>query len=214
MTLRDRKSNFRWVTVTVYGPMNHDLSVAFLKELGDICGQIVLPIVIGGDFNLIREITDKNSDNIDFHLIEQFNAFIGDFHLRELKRSGQKFTWTNKQDNPIMVNLDRVLFSMDWEEKFPLSISWCLTRVGSDHSPILVDNGVNLPVRPRYFFFDQQWLLVEEFNQLVEDVWREAEERSPEDCYSLDTWHGCVVMLRTKLKGWNIRRMGEQKKEK
>lgn len=30
MTLRDRKSNFRWVVVTVYGPVNHDLSTAFL----------------------------------------------------------------------------------------------------------------------------------------------------------------------------------------
>jgi len=42
----------------------------------------------------------------------------------------------------------------------------------------------------------------------------EAEARCPEACYSLDSWHGCLVMLRTKLKGWNIKRMGDQKKEK
>jgi len=166
----------------------------------------VLPLVIGGDFNLIREMSDKNSDNIDFRLIDQFNSFIGDHQLRELKRSGQKFTWTNKQDKPILVNLDRVFFSMGWEEKFPLSMSWCLTRVGFDHSPVLVDNGESLPVRPRYFFFDQQWLLVEEFKGLVNDVWKEAEVRCPEACYSLDSWHGCLVMLRTKLKGWNIKK--------
>jgi hypothetical protein len=110
MSLRDRRSNFRWVMVTIYGPVNHDLSNAFLEELGAICQQSVLPLIIGGDFNLIREISDKNSDNIDFNLIDQFNSFIGDHELRELKRSGQKFTWTNKQDNPILVNLDRVFF--------------------------------------------------------------------------------------------------------
>jgi hypothetical protein len=56
--------------------------------------------------------------------------------------------------------------------------------------------------------------LVEEFKTLVDDVWKEAKARCPEACYSLDSWHGCLVMLRSKLKGWNIRRMGDQKKEK
>lgn len=49
-----------------------------------------------------------------------------------------------------MVNLDRVFFSMGWEERFPLSISWGFTRMGFDHAPIIVDNGESLPNRPRY----------------------------------------------------------------
>jgi hypothetical protein len=56
--------------------------------------------------------------------------------------------------------------------------------------------------------------LVEEFKGLVNDVWKEAEVRCPEACYSLNSWHGCLVMLRTNLKGWNIKNMDEQKKEK
>lgn len=103
---------------------------------------------------MIREEGDKNNDNVDYRLMDTFNDFIGSQQLRKLKRSGQRYTWTNKQDKPIMVNLDRVLFSTGWEEKFPLSISWSLTRVGSDHSPIIIDNGESLPNRPRYFFFD------------------------------------------------------------
>jgi hypothetical protein len=55
--------------------------------------------------------------------MDLFNNFIGEHHLRELKRSGQKYTWTNKQERPIMVNLDRVFFFMGWEERYPLSIS-------------------------------------------------------------------------------------------
>jgi hypothetical protein len=31
MTLRDRRTNFRWVMVTVYGPINHQLSELFSK---------------------------------------------------------------------------------------------------------------------------------------------------------------------------------------
>jgi endonuclease/exonuclease/phosphatase family metal-dependent hydrolase len=73
-----------------------------------------------------------------------FNEFIGSYQLRELKRSGLRYTWTNKQNIPIMVNLDRVMFSLGWEERFPSSVSWGLTRIGSDHVPIVIDNGESL----------------------------------------------------------------------
>jgi hypothetical protein len=68
----------------------------FLEEIGAVQNQSALPVLIGGDFNLIREASNKNSDNIDFQLMDLFNNFIGEHHLRELKRSGQKYTWTNK----------------------------------------------------------------------------------------------------------------------
>lgn len=77
--------------------------------------------------------------------------------------------------------------------------------MGSDHAPVIVDNGESLPLRHRYFFFDQQWLMRDEFTKLVSDTWVAAEARCPELGYSLDCWHGCSVLLRTKLKGWNIR---------
>jgi len=72
-----------------------------------------------------------------------FNDFIERCDLREIHRSrGSRFTWTNKQENPTMCNLDRVLVSTDWEEKFPTTTLTALTRVGSDHSPLLLDTGV------------------------------------------------------------------------
>jgi hypothetical protein len=66
MTIRDRRTNFKWVMITVYGPVNHELSGVFLEEIGDVQNQSALPVLIGGDFNLIREASNKNSDNIDF----------------------------------------------------------------------------------------------------------------------------------------------------
>jgi len=55
-------------------------------------------------------------------------------------------------------------------------MSSCLTRVGSDHSSILVDNGKVSLLDLDIFFFDQQWLLVEEFKGLVEDVWKKLRQ--------------------------------------
>jgi hypothetical protein len=42
-------------------------------------------------------------------MMDMFNNFIGDHCLREVIRAGPRYTWTNKQDDPIMVNLDRFL---------------------------------------------------------------------------------------------------------
>jgi hypothetical protein len=116
----------------------------------------------GGDFNLIRNEGEKNSDNVNYTLMDLFNNFIGNHQIREVRRAGPKYAWTNKQLNPIMVNLDRFLISTDWEERFPLCMAWSLTRVGSDHSPIILDSGEQGEPRPKYFFFENNvcWCLV------------------------------------------------------
>jgi hypothetical protein len=73
----------------------------------------------GGDFNLIRNEGEKNSDNVNYTVMDLFNNFTGNHQHREVRRAGPKYTWTNKQLKPIMVNLDRFLISTDWEERFP-----------------------------------------------------------------------------------------------
>jgi hypothetical protein len=41
-----------------------------------------------------------------------FNAFI-EKHEHEMHKGGKKFTWTNKQEQTIQSNIDRVLMTMD-----------------------------------------------------------------------------------------------------
>jgi hypothetical protein len=52
------------------------------------------------------------------------------------------------------------------------------------------------------------------FDKLVSGKLREAELRCPEQCYSLDRWHGSLALLRSFLKGWNIQQLGDQKRVK
>jgi exonuclease III len=91
-TIRNRLTNFKWDVVMVYGPTHHDFSLDFLAELSDICSHSGLPLVLGGDFNLIRSEDEKNSENYNQQLMDSFNNFIGDHHLREVTRAGPKFT--------------------------------------------------------------------------------------------------------------------------
>jgi hypothetical protein len=113
MVVRQRAPNYRWEMVIVYGPVQHDKSRDFIAEMSRKCMMDTLPLVFGGDFNLIRDTPEKNSSNFNQALMDKFNMFIDLHQLQELKISGPKFTWTNKQPNPVMVTLDRILVSTD-----------------------------------------------------------------------------------------------------
>ena len=75
-----------------------------------------------------------------------FNAIIQSLELRELELSGRQYTWASRCENPTFEKLDRVLTSTEWEHKYSLVMVQALTRVGSDHNPLLVDSGVNAHV--------------------------------------------------------------------
>jgi hypothetical protein len=100
--------------VVVYGPAQHERSEMFLEELKQKRIRTEMTVVLGGDFNLIRDRGDMNNDNIDWRMVDAFNNFIAGLQLLELKRFGGKYTWSNKQANLVMVNLYRILIAPEW----------------------------------------------------------------------------------------------------
>ena len=157
---------------------------------------------MGGDFNLTRTFEDRSSGHGDEKLMNAFNNFIEHLDLRELKRSGVRFTWTSSQQNSCRSIIDRILVSIHWEQKFPLSSVRGLTRIGSDQCPLVLDSGEGTVSTRRQFFFEKQWLKQEGFLQKVQEKWREGQLKSPENIYSLDKWHGLLGTLRQNLKDW------------
>jgi len=145
----------------------------FLQELADFCDKESLPILLGGDFNLIRNDKERNVGQGDQRLMALFNDFIGRFQLKEIFVSGVKFTWSNKQKQPILVKLDKILTIDDWEDRFPKCSAWSKARVGSDHCPLILDSGDQGNPRPKYFFFQEQWLHKEGFQSMVSDKWKD-----------------------------------------
>jgi hypothetical protein len=114
----------------------------------------------------------------------------------------------------VLVKLDRFLVSTEWEERFPLCFSKGLTRVGSDHCPIVLDSGENNPNKSHYFFFENNWLLQQDFRALISQKWTDLKDRRPEGSYSMDGWHGSLVSIRRFLRGWNRQKRGDQNKIK
>jgi len=70
--------------------------------------------------------------------MSMFNDFIGKFQLKELFISGAKFTWSNKQKHPILVKLDKMLVTYEWEDRFPKCFAWSKAWVGLDHCPLVL----------------------------------------------------------------------------
>jgi endonuclease/exonuclease/phosphatase family metal-dependent hydrolase len=109
MKIAARQDNFKWEIVNVYGPVQIERKSKFRLELSQKISNMSDPFIIGGDFNLIRFEWEKSSDNTHQVWMDAFNDFIRDNGVKELMRKGIKFTWTNRQTEPVMSALDRVL---------------------------------------------------------------------------------------------------------
>ncbi|KAE8781820.1 hypothetical protein D1007_44881 [Hordeum vulgare] len=120
MAVTDRRVQLSWVVIICYGPADHSCSTDFLTELKNKVEWCTTPVVVVGDFNLIRWASDNSSLNVDRPLMRLFNDCIADLVLREIARVGARFTWSNKQVDPIQSVLDRVFVSAQWEVMFPL----------------------------------------------------------------------------------------------
>jgi hypothetical protein len=64
-TILQRNIKLKWCFVLVYGPADHSRTTEFLGELVDKVEGYNLPIVVGGNFNLIRRAGDKSNDCIN-----------------------------------------------------------------------------------------------------------------------------------------------------
>jgi len=141
--IKDIKTGFYWKLVVVYGSPYEDGKQEFLDELHSVMSRWQGPTMTAGDFNLIRFASDKSSAVINYRWAEAFNEWIHKWALVEVSPSNIRYTWTNKQECPILARIDRIFVSSDWELAFPLRVKG-LDRYPSDHNPLLIDTGDNI----------------------------------------------------------------------
>jgi hypothetical protein len=113
-----------------------------------------------------------------------------------------------------MVKLDRILASKEWEAKFPLCFAWSKARVGSDHCPIFLDSREGSMSKQKYFYFEKQWLLDEEFSDIFLKNLRASGEKTKNWKNSADIWHECLCRSRQLLRGWNANKKSQQLRTK
>jgi hypothetical protein len=78
----------------------------------------------------------------------------------------------------------------------------------------MLDSGEQMRNKQRQFFFERQWTKMEGFQDTIKEKWQMIRNRSPNNAYSLDVWHGGLAALRQILKGWGANLRGEYKRKK
>jgi hypothetical protein len=210
--IRNRADNFLWSLVAVYGAAQDEFKADFLREMVNLAKDNPHPILIGGDFNLLRFRHEKSKGRFDDHWPFLFNAVIDSLDLREVSMIGRQFTWANSLPDPTFEKLDRVLMDANWESKFPMVSVRALERIQgfSDHAPILLTTGIAKPSTNHRFKFELGWLQRDGFHDMVKKVWdRPINAGSP-----IKRWNHKIRLLRTHLSGWARHVSGALKKEK
>lgn len=206
-TVINKLDGFQWMVVAVYGSAYEELKQEFIDELHLVSSSSSLPMLFGGDFNLVREASDKNNGNISIPWATKFNDWINNAGLMELKLANRQFTWCNNQSNRIMASLDRVFMTTCWEAHHPAVSLMALPRIGSDHTPLVIQCGGTSAPSARPFRFEKWWLSVEGFVELVKANWNLPCPNGS----AMDTCQFKIRRLRKFLRGWNRNVEAEQK---
>jgi exonuclease III len=212
-SILSRADRFKLEVMGVYGPADHAFSPVFLQEISDKVAASELPILMGGDFNLLRDAADKSNDRVNWARMEAFNENIANWGLHELPRTGARYTWTNKRLNPTRCVLDRVFIAPEIEAHFPLCSLFAETSLGSDHTPLILDSGDEVICRSNRFFFEAGWYEIENFPDTLSEFWSVLSARvRGRDI--LDWWNFMSGGLRQRLKGWSANKTSELRANK
>ena len=103
--------------------------------------------------------------------MRRFSEVMNELGLRDLPLQGGPFTWRGGLNNQCMPRLDRFLVIADWESQFSNTIQSTLSRLVSDHCPVLLDSE-EINSGPSPFCFEIMWLKFDGFKDLLRDWWQ------------------------------------------
>ncbi|KAI0524423.1 hypothetical protein KFK09_003792 [Dendrobium nobile] len=127
------------------------------------------PWVIGGDFNIIANLSERIGGGLpNAQAMGDFNNMFLDFNLHDIGFSGNAFTWNR---GTMWKRLDRILFNDERLNKIPLTYIEHLSKTLSDHSPLLLNINLSSGNMHGNFHFQNMWLLHHDFLKVVESNW-------------------------------------------
>jgi exonuclease III len=198
-----KENGTAWWLTCVYGPQGDAEKLLFMQELRDIRTTCLGPWMLAGDFNLIYSTSDKNTNHFNRAIMNRFKRLIGDLALKEIPLHGRRYTWSNQQVNPVLVKLDRVFCSVDWEILFPNVLLQSTAYQDSDHCPLipgLTDNRIGR----RRFHFEAFWTKLDDFQDTVAEVWNSVQATT---C-PFNTLDRKLKETAKKLQTWSDRKVG------
>ena len=139
------------------------------------------PWVVLGDLNVVRFPGERQGGNLSWapHL-DELNECCLRAGLEDLRYSRIYLTWSKGEGVGFKARkLDRTLINQDWSSFFPGAEAIFHTPSPSEHSPMVVQTGVNLHQRRPPFRFFNFWADDPKFLEIVTQVWATHFEGNP-----------------------------------
>uniref|UniRef100_A0A453MTV3 Endonuclease/exonuclease/phosphatase domain-containing protein n=1 Tax=Aegilops tauschii subsp. strangulata TaxID=200361 RepID=A0A453MTV3_AEGTS len=170
--VRIRANDVCFKLTSVYGLSDSASKDSFFAELVSHKPTAGVAWLAFGDFNQIYRARDINKRNVNRSRINRFHATLQSCELKEIHLQNRRFTWSNDRDNPTLCKLDSFFCNADWDMTFNTHVLHALSSSLSDHCPLLLadDKG---PRRPRSFKFENFWVSLPGFMEVVQKAWDE-----------------------------------------
>jgi exonuclease III len=198
-----------WYFSAIYASPNEDMRKTFWNEMIQIANNITERWLLAGDFNDIKDNSEKKGGAAIIHRkCALFAERINRCRLIDLGSIGSRYTWRGPLYNGvdrIYERLDRALCNDAWRISFPNVIVKVLPRVDfSDHHPILIQlGGVQVPCSEKIFRFKCAWTLHPQFDEDFKSWWRQDHDLVSN-----------LAEVETNLKSWKVHTFGSILKRK
>ncbi|KAL5137899.1 Transposon TX1 uncharacterized protein [Glycine soja] len=167
------KENKKVFTINVYAPCDLQGKRDQWEQLLQLKSSYQEGLwCILGDFNSIRHQHERLSSSQSVSnstSITEFNSWISDMAVEEVRSIGRKFTWC-RPNGGSMSKLDRFFLSDNWLSQWPDTTQFVLEMDFSDHCPILL-RSINIDWGPKPFKIMDWWLKDKGFQKMVALKW-------------------------------------------
>src|SRR3954466_7540298 len=164
------QSGDTWSLINIYGPCSGSRRLEFIDWLFALDIPVGEDWLFVGDFNLYRAPDNMNRAGGNVNDMLTFNDFIRAQSLVELPIKGRAFSWSNMQQDPLLVQLDWHFTSINWASKYPNTVVMPLGKLGLDHSPCYVCIQTRIP-KAKIFRFEEFWISAPGFFDTVASAW-------------------------------------------
>jgi hypothetical protein len=183
--------------IVVYAPQSINSKRVLWNNLNMLISTHDCLTVIIGDFNEVRNASERLGSTFCRKGASIFNEFISSSGLSEIPMGGTLFTRMNRIGSKL-AKLDRFLVSAQFLNRWPNAHVITLTKEFSDHSPLLlhVSSGDFGPIP---FKFYNSWLHHSDFNSILMDCWSNSTYGS---ITKAETFKKKLQHLKTVIKEW------------
>ncbi|XP_028121642.1 uncharacterized protein LOC114318872 [Camellia sinensis] len=159
-------SNLNCVVGNIYAPNEDENRRKLWNTLVNLKSAFSDPWCLGRHFNEVKNISERKRCIKRDRGMGDFSNFISSLELVDIPMLGRRYTWGNCQ---IWSRIDRFLVNLEWMEWYKYKV-WGLSRLFSDHSPILLMED-DRDWGPKPFKFINAWVLHPNFLEEVRRVW-------------------------------------------